>query len=266
MTSQVWWYVARASGVVAWLMLTASVLWGVLLSTKAFPKHRRKAWLLDLHRGLAALTLALIGLHVTALVADSYTHFGLADVLVPFASAWRPVAVALGVISAWLLVTVQATSLAMKRLPRKVWHAIHLSSYVTFWLTSLHAALAGTDRANPLYIVTASLGVAAVAGATIYRILDRTPPAPAPGSRPAPARRPASGPTSWTMPSGPPPAPTPWTPRPPVARRPEIPVGPPIAPDPVTVGPPPPRQGALVGQGVGDRARTDDRGPVPPTG
>ena len=52
MSEQVWWYLTRASGIVAWLMLTASVIWGIVLSTKAFPEQRRPAWLLDLHRWL----------------------------------------------------------------------------------------------------------------------------------------------------------------------------------------------------------------------
>lgn len=176
MSPQVWWYLTRASGIVAWLMLTASVLWGVMLSAKDLPGRRRPAWLLDLHRWLGALTLGFIGLHVTALVADSYVHFGAADVLVPFASSWRPAAVALGIVSGWLLVTVQVTSLAMRRLPRKVWHAIHLSSYATFWLATVHAALAGSDRANLLYQVTGALAILAVAGASIYRATHRGQP------------------------------------------------------------------------------------------
>lgn len=184
--NQVWWYLTRASGIVAWLMLTASVIWGIALSTKTFPGRRRPAWMLDLHRWLGALTLAFIGLHIGALVADSYTHFGAADVLVPFASSWRPVAVALGIVSSWLLITVQATSLAMRRLPRKVWHAIHLSSYATFWLATLHAVLAGSDRSNPLYQLTGAAAILAVAGSTVYRLLDHENA----------ARTPSTGPTS----------------------------------------------------------------------
>lgn len=170
MTTQVWWYLARASGLVAWLMLTASVLGGVVLSSGAFPRARRPAWILDLHRWLGALTLGLVGLHVAALVADSYVDIDLVDVLVPMASAWRPLAVAFGVVATWLLVTVQATSLAMRRLPRRAWHAIHTLSYGTFLATTIHAVLAGTDRANPLFLLCGTVVVAAVAGATTYRV------------------------------------------------------------------------------------------------
>ncbi len=182
MSSQIWWYLARASGIVAWLMLTASVLWGIVLSTKAFPAHRRPAWLLDLHRWLGALTLGFIGLHIASLVADSYTHFGAADVLVPWASAWKPTAVALGIIGAWLLVLVQVTSLVMSRLPRRFWHAVHLSSYATFVLTTGHAILAGTDRSQRLFQVTGAIAVAAVVAAPAYRYRQQ-------GRLPRPAHR-----------------------------------------------------------------------------
>jgi len=173
MNSQLWWFVARASGLVAWLMLTASVLWGVVLSTKAFPGRRRPAWLLDLHRWLGGLTISFVAIHLASLVADSYTHFGWAALAIPYASTWKPGAVALGVIAAWALVAIELTSLARRRLPRRAWRAIHLASYLTFWSTSLHAAYAGTDRSRPLYQWTTAIAVIAVAWALMYRISNR---------------------------------------------------------------------------------------------
>ena len=173
MNGAFWWYVARASGIVAWLALTASVLWGIVLSTKAFPQHRRPAWLLDLHRWLGGLTVGFVAIHIIALVADSYTTFTLTDVAIPYASEWKPGAVALGIIAAWSLIVVEATSLAMRRLPRKVWHGIHLLSYLTFWLTTLHAAFAGTDRSQVMYQATAAISIATVAWAVVYRLTHR---------------------------------------------------------------------------------------------
>ena len=173
MSPQIWWYVARASGIVAWLMLTASVLWGVLLSTPAFPSRRRPAWLLDLHRWLGGLTMSFVVLHIGALIADSYVSFDVIDVLVPFAADWERGAVALGVIAAWLLVAVEITSIARRRLPRRAWRAIHMSSYGAFWLTSLHAAFAGTDRHSLLYVAPAVVSLVLVGWATMYRIASR---------------------------------------------------------------------------------------------
>jgi len=173
MNPQFWWYLARSSGIIAWLMLTATVIWGILVSTKAFPNQRRPVWLLALHRWLAGLTLSFLAIHLAALLADSYVSFGLADLAIPYASDWKPGAVALGVIAMWLLIAVQLTSLAMRRLPRRFWRIVHLSSYLAFWLTSLHAAFAGTDTASWLYRGGAAASILAVAWALMYRLANR---------------------------------------------------------------------------------------------
>jgi methionine sulfoxide reductase heme-binding subunit len=100
MNSTILWYAARAGGIVAWALAAGSVVWGLALSTRALGKRPRPAWLFDLHRFLGALALIFTGVHVLAVLADSYVHFSLLNVLVPFTGAWRPVAVAWGVIGA----------------------------------------------------------------------------------------------------------------------------------------------------------------------
>ena len=114
----------------------------------------------------------------------------------PFASSWKPGAVALGVVAAWSLVAVELTSLAMRRLPRRIWRGIHLVSYLTFWLTSLHAALAGTDRTQGLYQATAAVSIALVAWAVIYRLTHLTSRRPGPSGGRTPTGRPAPTSTS----------------------------------------------------------------------
>jgi predicted ferric reductase len=173
MSPQFWWFLTRASGIVAWVMLTLSVIWGVLLSTKAFPQQRSTVWLLSLHRWLGGLTISFLAIHLAALVADSYVSFGLAEITIPYASNWKPGAVALGVLGAWLLVAVELTSLAMRRLPRKFWRVVHLSSYLAFWVTSMHAAFAGTDASSWLYRGGAAASIVAVAWALMYRVANR---------------------------------------------------------------------------------------------
>lgn len=171
MNPQFWWFVARASGIVASLLVATAVVWGLLLSTRVLQGRPRPAWLLDLHRMLGGLSLAFVAVHLVALVADSYEHFGAADLLVPFASAWKPAAVALGVLGMYLLLMVELTSLAMRRMPRRWWHGIHLSSYLCFWLVALHGALAGTDAANPLFRFGSLAAIALVVALTLYRVV-----------------------------------------------------------------------------------------------
>ena len=182
MNPQFWWYVARAAGIVGWLFLTASVLWGIFLSTDLFPTHRRPAWLLDLHRALGGLAVFTIAVHLGALVADNFVHFAIADLTIPFASDWKTWQVALGVFAFWGVVAVEATSLAMKHLPRRVWRWIHLTSYVTFLLTSLHGTFAGTDATNSLYVATSIITTVALMFAVVYRVTHRRRQHPAPTS------------------------------------------------------------------------------------
>jgi sulfoxide reductase heme-binding subunit YedZ len=170
---QIWWYIARASGIIAWLFITASVLWGILLSTKLFPAHRRPAWLLDLHRGLGALSVLFLLTHVGALVADNYVHFDIVDILVPVASEWKTWQVAIGVFAFWGVVIVEFTSLAMKHLPKKLWRGIHFTSYLTFLLTSFHGTFAGTDATNKMYVATTIVTTVVLVVAVSYRIATR---------------------------------------------------------------------------------------------
>jgi DMSO/TMAO reductase YedYZ heme-binding membrane subunit len=169
--SNFWWYVARATGVIAWALGIASVLWGLALSTRALGRRPRAPWLLDLHRFLGGLTVLFVGGHIGALVADSYVHFGTADVLVPFASSWKPWPVALGIVAMWLLLAVEVTSLMMRRLPRKWWRGVHLSSYGVAVASTIHALTAGTDRTNPVLRWAVVSAGAAVVFFTAYRAL-----------------------------------------------------------------------------------------------
>lgn len=146
--SHLFWYTARASGIVAWALLAATVIWGLWLSGRVRPFGARPAWILDLHRFLGGLATIFVGVHVLALLADSYTSFGLTDVLVPFASAWHPLAVAWGVVGFYLLLAVELTSLARRHLPPRVWRGVHLASLPLYGLATVHFLAAGTDSFN----------------------------------------------------------------------------------------------------------------------
>jgi predicted ferric reductase len=140
-----WWYLARSSGLVAWFLLSMSVLWGLLLTTRVFDRTLTPKWLTDLHRFLGGTAVVFTALHIGALVGDNYVHFGAREILQPFASHWRTTAVAWGVISLWILLAIEVTSLLMRHLPRRLWRAVHGSSFVLFFLATLHALTAGTD-------------------------------------------------------------------------------------------------------------------------
>lgn len=178
---QLWWYVARSGGITALVLTGLSVIWGLLLSTKVMNGAPAPKWLLSLHRWLGGLSVIFTGIHIIALVADSYVHFGITDLLVPWASDWKPGAVAWGIVSMYLLIAVQATSMFMKRIPRRWWKRVHMSSWLLFWTGLIHGITAGTDAANPIYIAVTGTMTLLVIFLTTYRVMmtKRRPSRPA---------------------------------------------------------------------------------------
>jgi predicted ferric reductase len=155
------WYVSRSTGIVGWGLLVASMLWGLLHATRLLGRRARPWWMLGVHRFLGALAVAFVIVHVLALIADGYTSFGIVDVLVPLASEWKPIPVALGVVGFYVLLAVELTSLAQRHLPRAVWRQVHLASYGVFAFATLHALAAGTD-VRDLLVGGLALGVGVV--------------------------------------------------------------------------------------------------------
>ncbi|MFV0525855.1 MAG: ferric reductase-like transmembrane domain-containing protein [Acidimicrobiales bacterium] len=179
MTSQLWWYLARSSGIVAWALVTASVVWGLLLSTRLMGSRPRPAWLLDLHRFLGGLAVVFTGVHLAGLVLDTYVDFGIVQLLVPFAADYRPGAVAWGIVALYLLAAIEITSMLRRRIPRRVWRATHLLSFPLYLLATVHGLTAGTDTGTPLR-VTMAASLVVVFALAAARIDQSSHPAPRP--------------------------------------------------------------------------------------
>lgn len=181
----IWWYLTRASALIAWVLMTMSVLWGILLSTRVMRRVDNPAWLQDLHRYLGGLTLLMVALHMVTLMLDGWLQFSITETLVPFATDFKPLAVALGIIAFYLLLAVQGTSLVMNKLPRKFWKALHYSSYAALLLVALHAGWTGTDVGAWWYRVLAIVLIGVATIAVLVRIVTGTRTGGAPRTQPA---------------------------------------------------------------------------------
>jgi sulfoxide reductase heme-binding subunit YedZ len=173
------WFVARGAGLVAFAFLTASVWLGLAMSTRLLGSRRQKR-LLGLHRSLSWMGLTALGLHAGALLLDPTIGFGPADVLVPFAASWHPVAVAGGVISGWLMLMLAASFRFRNRIGQKVWRKLHYASFAAFLLALLHAITSGTDLAGIGGPILALVAAGPVVWLVFVRILT-------PGRAPRPA-------------------------------------------------------------------------------
>ncbi len=170
MSEQIWWYLSRATGIVAAVLLLMSLVLGMLMTTRLLRSVDRPAWLLAMHRWSSGLAVLATAGHVAALVADNYVEFGVSEILVPFASEWKTTGVALGVVSMYVLVIVQATSLMMRRIPRQIWRKIHLGAYGSAWMAVMHAGLSGTDTSNRVYRVVALIVIVAAMSLAVVRV------------------------------------------------------------------------------------------------
>ncbi len=154
------WYMARSSGLVEWAILTASIVWGLALSTRIIRRKGVPAWLLDLHKFLGTLSVVFLAIHLFALWIDNYVYFGWRELFVPWGSSYKPLSTALGplgagrmpalwgVLAMYMLIAIQVTSWMMKHLSRKLWHRVHLLSFPLFIVATLHGFTAGADNAN----------------------------------------------------------------------------------------------------------------------
>ncbi len=166
---QVWWFTSRAAGIVSWVLLSLSVLLGLTQSSRA-SRNLPAGWTLDLHRFLSMLSIVFLSVHLVALVPDNFVHFSWAELFVPYASEWRPGAVAWGIVAFWLLVAVQVTSLLRPRLPNRLWRSAHYLSFVVWAAATVHLLTAGTDADVLLFRVVQGVVVTAVLAFTVLRV------------------------------------------------------------------------------------------------
>jgi sulfoxide reductase heme-binding subunit YedZ len=171
------WYATRGLGLVLLLTLTAVVVLGIVSTrrweTGSWPRFVTG----ELHRNLSLLGLALLPLHGLTVVLDSYARLGLADITIPFASAYRPLWLGLGVLAGELLIALVAISLVRQRLGYRLWRLTHWAAYAAWPLALLHGLGTGSDTRSGWALLLYAGCVAAVLLAVLVR-LSLTHPAP----------------------------------------------------------------------------------------
>ena len=141
-----YWYLSRASAVVAYILLWLSMAFGVAITNRLARLWPGDPTAYDIHQHASLLGLAVALFHGLILVGDQYTHFGLVQVLLPFTTAsYRPLWVGLGQVALYTLAIVDLSFYIRRRLGRRGWRLIHFPSYAVFALGLIHGVLSGTD-------------------------------------------------------------------------------------------------------------------------
>jgi sulfoxide reductase heme-binding subunit YedZ len=170
-----YWYLARGTGAVALVLLTASVVIGVLGSLR-FSGGRWPRFAIDtVHRDVSLLVMVVLVIHIVTSVLDRFAPIALTDAVIPFASGYRPLWLGLGALSFDLLLALVITSLLRRRLGYARWRAIHWLAYACWPVAVLHGLGTGSDTRVWWMLALTAACVAAVAWAVLTRVARGAP-------------------------------------------------------------------------------------------
>lgn len=139
------WYTVRASGYTALVLLTLSMVLGLLLGLNVKSARWPRFLTNDLHGFTTLVALVFVGIHIVATVLDPFMHFGLAGVLVPFASGYRPIGMAAGIVATYLMLAVWISSRLQRRIGWQRWRTLHYAVFAIYALSIGHTLLTGED-------------------------------------------------------------------------------------------------------------------------
>jgi methionine sulfoxide reductase heme-binding subunit len=154
------WIVLRAAGIAAYLMLWATVSWGLVGTTSLLGKKVARVTAINVHQFLATAAFVLLGVHIGGLLLDRFVPFRPLDVLVPLHTTYQTLPVAFGIVSMWTVAIVLFSSWLRKHISTRVWRALHLLAVPAFALALVHGVFTGTDTVRPwmwwTYVATGS--------------------------------------------------------------------------------------------------------------
>jgi len=170
MFDQVLWFTARGSGIVSLLMVTASVCFGLLTVARFGHESWPRFFNLEMHRRISLLAIVFNVVHIVTAVLDPFAKLGWSAAIVPLASAYRPLPVALGVVSMYLFVALIITGLLRAHMPQGLWRAIHWTSYAMWPLALAHSFLSGSDAGSLWMLAIGGISLGAVGACLLFRV------------------------------------------------------------------------------------------------
>ena len=168
---QVLWFITRSSGIIAFLLMWLSTVWGLAISNKILSPILQAIFSFDFHEVLSLLAIGFTVLHIGVLLFDPYLPFSLTQILVPFVSTYRSPWVAIGIIGFYLMLLVSATFYLRRQIGQKAFRAIHFASYLSYVSITLHSLFTGTDSVLPAAQLMYAGTALVVIFMTIYRIV-----------------------------------------------------------------------------------------------
>ena len=170
------WIVIRSSGLIAFGLLAAATVWGLVLSLRVRPRSAKSMTLA--HEALSVGALVATAVHMVALWLHDYLEFTVDELLVPGVSDWRPVAVAWGVVAFYGMVVVTVSFYLRSHIGQRQWRLLHFASFGVFVGALVHGVLAGTDTQHTAVLALYGSAVVAVAVLVAMQLSSLTARAP----------------------------------------------------------------------------------------
>lgn len=165
------WITSRAAGSAAMLLASASVLVGLMMSSSRHNPNRRD--LRVLHEALSLTVLAMVGLHGVSLLGDAYLNPGVTGIVIPFINAYRPLWTGIGILAGYGLAALGLSYYLRDRIGASRWKRLHRLTAV-FWLLAIaHTIGAGSDAAEPWFLVLNGAAIVPAALLLVLRWLGR---------------------------------------------------------------------------------------------
>jgi methionine sulfoxide reductase heme-binding subunit len=164
------WYATRASGIVALLLLTGTMVLGLVTTSRPRAGNWPGFVQQELHRRLSMLATVFVGIHVLTSVLDTYVAIGWPAILIPFTSSYNRFWVGVGTVSLDLMLAVLVSSLLRSRLRPETWRALHWLAYLCWPIALAHTFGMGTDRGESWVVLLGVACVAAVGTALFWRL------------------------------------------------------------------------------------------------
>ena len=165
------WYAVRALGFLAYLVLAASVLYGLLLSTKILDAIAHRPVSFALHKDLSIVGLVLAALHGVILIADQSFDFSPRAILVPFASPYSPVTVGIGQLTFYASAVVLGSFYVRRRIGQRTWRLLHYVTFLSFAGATYHGIASGSDSGSHWAFWIYLVPVTAMIFLTTYRLV-----------------------------------------------------------------------------------------------
>ena len=170
MNSTVFWYVTRASGIVALVLLTLTMVLGLTTTARARARHWPGFAHQELHRRVSMMSMVFLAIHIATSILDTYVHIGWAAILVPFTSSYSRFWVGMGTVAFDLMAAVFISSLLRPHMKPGTWRGIHWVAYGCWPIALAHTFGLGTDSGEPWVIALGTACILSVGIALLWRV------------------------------------------------------------------------------------------------